>query len=101
MKRTVSVEATVSFDFEVDDEVVSDWDGATVLDVLDRRKNNEPAVYTEDATQETLLGHLGIVLCVEGRSMGNIDGWADFPSDAASGNPYGVHWTIESVEVSA
>lgn len=105
MKRTVSVEATCSFGYEIDDEAVSTWDGAKILEVLEKRNgvdggNAHGELYTEDATMDMLLGHLGIVLCVDGRRMGNIDGWADFPESAASGSPYGVNWNIESVEVS-
>lgn len=95
--RKVSVQATASFEFEIDDERVSDWDGAKILEVLEKRgKGND--IYTADATLENLLAHLGIALSIENRSM-NIDGWADFPPDSAKGNPYGVDWAIESVEV--
>lgn len=91
MKRTISVTATASFDFEIDDEVVSDWDGATILTVLEKRgKGND--IYTEDATLESLLAFLGISLCIDGRSMGNFDGWADFPPDAAHGSSFAVTW---------
>lgn len=97
-KRTVSVEATVSFDFTVDDEIKSEWDGATVLTVLDKRgKVND--VYTDQATLRDLLGFLGIQLCVDGRPMGSFDGWADFPESAASGSPFAVYWALESVQV--
>lgn len=99
-KRTVSVEATVSFEYEIDDEAMSDWDGAKILEVLEKRRDVQPPVYTPEATQDGLLGHLGIALAVDGRTMGSFDGWADFASDAASGSPYGVHWTIDDVEVS-
>jgi hypothetical protein len=98
-ERTVSVEVSGSFDFTIDDEAVSEWDGAKILEVLEARgKGND--VYTEDATMDLLLGHLGITLSVENRTMGTFDGWADFPSSAASGNPYGAYWHIESVHVS-
>lgn len=99
MKRTVSVTATCSFDFEIDDEAVSDWDGAKILEVIDHRGVGN-RVYTADATLDSLLGHLGIMLAVENRTMGNFDGWADFPESSARGNPYGVHWDIEDVSVS-
>ena len=99
-ERTVSVEVSGSFDFTIDDEAVSEWDGAKILEVLDRRGRGND-VYTADATMDLLLGHLGIQLSVENRNMGNFDGWADFPSSAARGNPYGVSWHIESVDVSA
>jgi hypothetical protein len=99
-ERTVSVIATCSFDFKINDEAVSDWDGAKILEVLERRgKGND--IYTEDATLESLLGWLGIMLCVENRTMGNFDGWADFPESAASGSRYAVDWDIESVTVSS
>lgn len=98
MKRTVSVEATASFDFEIDDEIPSDWDGATILKVLEKRgKGNE--IYTDDATLTDLLGWLGIQLCVDGRTMGNFDGWSDFSLEAASGSPYAVNWQIDGVRV--
>lgn len=100
MKRTVSVVATCSFDFEIDDDVASEWDGAKILEVLERRRDADPPLYTEDATIETLLGGLGLMLCVENRTMGNFDGWADFPESAASGSPYGVDWQVEYVDVS-
>jgi hypothetical protein len=97
-KRTVSVTATCSLDFEIDDEAVSAWDGAKILEVLERRGTGND-VYTQDATLDLLLGHLGIQLSVENRAMGAFDGWADFPREAAIGNPYGVHWDIENVTV--
>lgn len=100
MKRTVTVEASVTLEFEVDDEVVSEWDGATVLNALEKRRDNVPPVYREDATQEQVLGGLGVWLCQEWRGISSIDGWADFPDGAASGNPNGIHWTFEWVEVS-
>jgi hypothetical protein len=100
MKRKVSVEVTCLFEFEIDDEAVSDWDGAKILEVLEKRRGNDPAVYTEDATMQNLLGHLGIELCVNNRTMGNFDGWADFPADAATGSPYAVDWDIQSVFIS-
>lgn len=96
--RSVSVEARATFEFQIDDEATSDWDGATILTVLEQRgKGND--VYTEEATLGSLLGHLGVQLCVEGRTMGNFDGWADFPADSATGNPFSVDWTIEDVQV--
>ena len=98
--RTVSVEATVIFDFTIDDAAVSDWDGAKILEVLEKRRDNTIPVYDKDATLEQLLGHLGLMLCVENRTMGSFDGWADFPPEAAKGSPYGTYWHIERVEVS-
>lgn len=98
MKRTVTVEAACHFDFEIDDEATSDWDGAKILEVLEKRGTGND-VYTEDATLSGLLGHLGIQLSVENRRMGNIDGWADFLEEAASGNSYGVQWDIMGVWV--
>lgn len=98
MKHTVSVTATASFEFTIDDEIQSDWDGATIPTVLAvRGKGND--IYTEDATLESLLGHLGIQLSVENRRMGNFDGWADFPEEAASGNPYSVDWQIDHLHI--
>lgn len=99
MKRTVSVTAEVDFEFEIDDQAVSDWDGAKILEVLDKRADNDPAVYERGAELKNLLGHLGIELCVENRPIDSVDGWADFPREAASGNPYGVRWSIEYVHV--
>lgn len=98
MKRTVSVTASCTFDFEIDDAVPSEWDGATILTVLEKR-GKDGDIYTENATLRDLLGDLGIQLCVDGRSMGNFDGWADFPPNAAYGNPYGVTWQIENVAI--
>ena len=97
-ERTVSVEVSGSFDFVIDDEAVSEWDGAKILDVLTQRGRGNN-IYSEDATMDTLLGYLGLALSVENRRMGNIDGWADFPESAARGNPYGVYWHIESVDI--
>jgi hypothetical protein len=31
--------------------------------------------------------------------MGNFDGWADFPAEAATGNPYSVDWQIDDVSI--
>ena len=98
-ERTVSVTATCSFDFTIDDEAVSEWDGAKILDVI-RQRGTGNEIYTKDATLDTLLGHLGIMLSVEGRTMGSFDGWADFPEDAAKGSPYAVSWDIDWVNVS-
>lgn len=96
-KRKIHVQASASFEFEIDDEAVSDWDGAKILEVIEKRGVGND-IYTADATLDTLLGHLGIALAIEGRSM-SIDGWADFPSDAASGSHFSVDWTIDDVEV--
>jgi hypothetical protein len=99
VKRTVTVTATANFEFEIDDEVQSEWDGAKILEVLEKRGKGN-AIYTERATLDELLGGLGVELCVNGRRMGNFDGWADFPESAASGSPFSVDWDIESVQVS-
>lgn len=100
--RTITVEASCSFEFEIDDEAVSEHDGAKILEVLEKRRlpdgTPDPDFYTPRATLDNLLGHLGIALAVEGRSM-NIDGWADFPRDAATGSQFSVHWDIERVQV--
>lgn len=98
-KRTISVTAEADFTFEIDDEAVSDWDGAKILEVLDKRADNDPPIYARGAELKELLGDLGIQLCVDNRYIDSIDGWADFPRAAASGNPYGVHWHIEQVKV--
>jgi hypothetical protein len=103
--RKVSVTATATFEFEIDDQARSAWDGSKILDVLRNRTTaeflaaNDPC-YTEDATMDTLLGHLGIMLAIENRPMGAFDGWGDFNRDDAKGSPYSVDWTIENVEVS-
>lgn len=100
-RRTVSVEASCSFEFEIDDAAVSEHDGVKILEVLQvRGQGKDNAYYTEQATMDGLLGHLGIELSVENRRMSSIDGWADFSDEAASGHPYGVQWSIESVDVS-
>lgn len=99
MKRTVTVEASCSFEFVIDDEAESDWDGAKVLDVLEKRRDAVPALYTPEATMDNLLGFLGIEVSVENRRPTNVDGWADFPDGAIEGRPYSPHWTIESVDV--
>jgi hypothetical protein len=98
--RTVNVEARVSIAYQIDDEAVSDWDGAKILEVFEKRKDNDPpvyGVYNEETAQDDLLGYLGIEIGVNNRRMGNIDGWADFPESAATFG--GVHWNIDSVEV--
>lgn len=100
MKRTVSVDALCSFTFEIDDEAVSEWDGAKILDVLEHRKDADPPLYTPDASMHSLLADLGRQLTIENRHIDHIDGWADFPREAADGHPYGVHWDIERVTVS-
>lgn len=99
MRRTVEVTATCSLSFVIDDEAISEWDNARILEVLERRANARPPVYTEGATLDDLLCHLGVMLSVENRRMGSFDGWADFPESAAQGNPYGVDWAVESVHV--
>lgn len=97
-QRTISVEFSGNLEFTIDDEAVSDWDGAKILEVLEKRgKGND--VYTEQATMQSLLGHLGWTLSVESRSMGSFDGWADFPEDSAKGNSYGVYTSIEDVTI--
>jgi len=98
MKR-VRVTAEVDFQFEIDEEAVSEWDGAKILEVLDKRADNDPPVYERGAELKTLLGHLGLQLVVENRYIDMIDGWADFPRGAASGNPYAASWSIEHVSV--
>lgn len=98
MKRTVSVTATATFDFEIDDEVKSEMDEATIPTVLQKRgKGND--FYTERATMKGLIGDLGIQLCVDNRPISRIDGWADFPDEAASGSHFAVNWDIEEVRV--
>lgn len=99
-ERTVSVTASCDFVFTIDDEAVSEWDGATILTVLASETRKAEGIYTPDATLDNLLGHLGIQLSVENRRMGNFDGWADFPESAGSGNPYSTTWRIEDVSVS-
>lgn len=103
-RRTVTVEFSGSFDFVIDDEAVSTWDGSKILEVLEKRGAEQYVaahgrLYTEDATLEMLLGDLGWQLCVENRDIDRIDGWADFPREAASGNPYGVYRAIDNVSV--
>lgn len=98
-KRTIDVTVEADFTFEIDDEAVSDWDGAKLLEVLDKRADNDPPVYERGTELKELLGHLGIQLCVENRNIDMIDGWADFPREAASGSPYGVRWSIEYLRV--
>lgn len=97
MKRTVSIQASVDFEFEIDDEAVSDWDGAKILEVLEKRGAE---VYVENATLEQILFELGIDLVVHNRTMGNFDGWADFKPEAASGSPYSLRWSLEGLQVS-
>jgi hypothetical protein len=102
-ERTITVEFSGSLDFVIDDEAVSNWDGVKILEVLEKRGKGDDSrdelVYNDSATTESLLGHLGLNLCVENRRMGSFDGWADFPEEAAKGNPYGVHWSIDDVTV--
>jgi hypothetical protein len=95
--RKVNVTATATFEFEIDDEAVSTWDGAKILEVIEKRKGQTPPVYTANATLHDILGGLGIALCVDGRTMGNFDGWADFPPETATGSPFSVDWDIEDV----
>lgn len=99
--RTFEVEFSGTCNVTIDEDAVSEWDGAKILEVLEKRGRGKDStgdvVYTDEATLAMLVGHLGLQLSVENRRMGNIDGWADFPEDAAKGDSYSVDWRIESV----
>lgn len=78
-KRTYEVELTVSVTVEIDDEATSDsYPGETILTAHTNRER-----FIEGSTFATSIGSLAQALGINNRRMGNIDGWADFDSQAA------------------
>jgi hypothetical protein len=71
--RKVEVEAVVRIVLEFDDEVVSDWDGRTLLQIHENEDR-----YLPGATQADALAGAAVTIGL----WGSRDGYADFPVDA-------------------
>lgn len=81
MKRRFEVEVQTTVIVEIDDEVTSaDYEGETILTAHENRER-----FIEGSTFDTAIGSLAIALGINSRTMGNVDGWADFPREAAWG----------------
>ena len=77
-KHRYEVVAEITMTVEVDDEVVSDhYPGETVMTA-----HANPERFVPGTTFEQALYHAAIAVAADGRRLGNVDGWADFPDTA-------------------
>lgn len=86
--RKVEVEAIVRIVLEFDDEVVSDWDGRTLLTIHENEDRFLPG-----ATQEDALAGAAVTIGL----WGSRDGYADFPNEAITARIAGEFPEIQSV----
>lgn len=94
MKRQFEVQMTCAVTLEIDDEVVSPYDGDTILT---RHSNVEwQRNYYGDIGFDRSLMDLAVQVGIGGRSVGNVDGWADFSDDAASSHGF-PDWELDHV----
>lgn len=84
--RKVEVEFTSTIVMEFDDEVVSDWDGRTLLTC-----HENPERFTPGSTLRTSLAGAAVSIGL----WGSHDGWADFPREAISAD---MSWEFPEIE---
>jgi hypothetical protein len=85
--RKFRVDISTTIEIEVDDTVISDWDGKGVLDPTSERWN-----HVAIATEEDVIGALGLALLNDYR-VGGSDGFADLPENTATAN-----WPNQSID---
>lgn len=91
--RTFRVEVSTVITVAVNEAILSDWDGKSVLDPTSER-------WRPGMTQSEIAGSLAVAIGCQGIRVGGSDGFAYLPPDTAvaSGSFWADEWSVDSVE---